>query len=83
MLVGVAPPAGPEAEPGAAQLELCDRIRDEARLPVVLVDPRDGADGAATAMLSGRADLVLGAPSLCSQSWAPTAVELVAKPAPA
>ncbi|MGH2949058.1 MAG: hypothetical protein ACRDPC_22875, partial [Solirubrobacteraceae bacterium] len=78
LLAGVAPPEGGDRE--AAQIMLSDRLRAETTVPLVLVDPAD-ADHAATAILSGRADLCQGLPSLASTRWAPTgssAIEVVA-----
>jgi 2-polyprenyl-6-methoxyphenol hydroxylase-like FAD-dependent oxidoreductase len=72
LLVGVVPAAA--GEPGLPQLEFCDRLRDEAGIATVLVDGPGGADGAATAVLAGRADVVLAAPSLSSERWGPSGV---------
>jgi hypothetical protein len=71
LVVGVAPcdaATGPDPVP---PLLLCDRLRQEARLPTLLVDGATDADAAATAVLAGRADLVQAPPSLVSELWRP------------
>jgi len=52
-----------------AQLDVSDRIRNEAGLATMLVGGVPGDDEAVTAVLSGRADLCRGRPSLSSPIW--------------
>jgi 2-polyprenyl-6-methoxyphenol hydroxylase-like FAD-dependent oxidoreductase len=58
LVAGAAPCPGHDGSDPVPQLILCDRIRQEARLPTLLVDGTGNADAAATAVLAGRADLV-------------------------
>ena len=72
LLVGVAAPLGAGRDDAlVAQLLTCDRVREEIGLPTVLLDGVPDPDVAATAVLAGRADLVLGPPSLVSETWRP------------
>lgn len=72
LLVGVAPRAQAAGDaPDPAQLLLCDRVREELGVGTVLVGGVRDADVAATELLAGRADLVLGTPSLVSALWEP------------
>jgi len=52
-----------------AQLDVCDRIRNGAGLETMLVGGVPGGDEATTAVLSGRAGLCRGWPSLASPVW--------------
>lgn len=69
-----------------AQLAVSDRIRNTGHLSTMLVGGVPGSDEATTAILSGRADLCRGLPSLASPLWkrdeiverAPTGVMQVA-----
>jgi anthraniloyl-CoA monooxygenase len=76
LLVGVAP-ADPSSVGGSESMEFCDRLREEGGLRAVLVDA-SGTDLAATALLAGRAELVLATPSLVSEHWRPGSVEFPA-----
>jgi 2-polyprenyl-6-methoxyphenol hydroxylase-like FAD-dependent oxidoreductase len=71
LVAGVAPCCHADGPDTIAQLILCDRLREEANLPTLLVDGAADADAAATAVLAGRADLVQAAPSLVSEVWRP------------
>jgi 2-polyprenyl-6-methoxyphenol hydroxylase-like FAD-dependent oxidoreductase len=66
LVAGVAPCLGQDASDPVPPLILCDRIRQETRLPTLLVDRTGDADAGATAVLAGRADLVQAASSLVS-----------------
>lgn len=72
VLAGIAPPAETVSDPLAAQLMLCDRLKQETGLATVLIDGAFDADAAATAVMAGRADLVAGMPSLVSECWEQT-----------
>jgi anthraniloyl-CoA monooxygenase len=58
-----------DSERRIAQLNISDRVRNEAGLTTMLVGGVPGDDEAVTAVLSGRADLCRGTPSLASPIW--------------
>lgn len=63
----------PEPDGGAegriAQLDISDRLRNDAGLATILVGGVPSEDEAVTAVLSGRADVCRGTPSLSSPVW--------------
>jgi len=74
LIAAVLPAAA--AEP-ISQLLLCDRLKHETGVATLLVDGATDADAAATAIIAGRADMVMATPSLVAERWRPAVVARV------